>query len=616
MRDKLRTAWALGVRNILRVVCYRLSLRWGWSAAQRAPAVNPQPPFFTARSMAKAPAPPWEAWLDEALLFGRHPLDVQGGIPDWLANPFNGQRFPGSERPWWLIGDFDPTVGDIKQVWELSRWDWLLAFAQQSRAGDEAAQERINTWLSDWLQVNPPLIGPNWKCGQEASIRVIHLVLAAAITGDDRRPAGGLIDLIELHLRRIAPTIAYAIAQDNNHGTSEAVALFLGGNFLARSGRTVGRKWQRVGRRLLENRVRSLIGEQGSFSQYSVNYHRLMLDTLSVAEWWRRRQSLAPFSPVFRARAQAASWWLYAMTSPENGDAPNIGANDGALLLPVAGTEYRDHRPSVQLAMALFSGQRAYSKDAACNALLRWLEIDTPVRPAQQPKALLAEDGGFASLRCGDALAVMRFPRFRFRPGHADALHLDLFVGGVNVLRDAGTYSYNPAPGETPDFAGTASHNTVEFDRRDQMPRLTRFLFGRWLGNANVSAIDQRPESAHFAAEYADDYGARHRREIRLTAAAVQVTDVIAGFAQNAVLRWRLCPGDWAITQSTPRGIIIRNAGRPATELSVSLSVTAVRAEVVTGWESRHYLEKTPLPVLEIEVDTACEMHTRIQWSA
>ncbi len=614
MRDKLRTAWALGARNIMRVLLYRLSLRWGLNAAQRAPKQAPQSPFFVARRRGPAPAPVWNAWPENARLFGWFPFNAGEQPPDWAQNPFTGQSFPAPERPWWRIEDFDPAVGDIKQLWELSRWDWVLAFAQQARAGNEGAQNRINAWLSSWLAANPPITGPNWKCGQEAAIRVIRLVLASVITGDEQRPAAGLLDLIELHLRRISPTVAYAIAQDNNHGTSEAAALFVGGNFLQRAGRSTGRRWERAGRRLLENRVCRLVGAQGTFSQYSVNYHRLMLDTLSVAEWWRQRQALAPFSAKLLVRASAATHWLYAMTSEENGDAPNIGANDGALLLPLAEVDYRDHRPSIQLAMALFVGKRAYPKEASCNALLRWLEVDVPVRPAKPVESLLAADGGFACFRCGDALAVVRFPRFRFRPGHADALHLDLWAGGLNLLRDAGTYSYNSTEGDTPDLAATASHNTIEFDRRDQMPRLTRFLFGGWLADASVTPIEALPGGIHFSAEYTDRHGARHRREVSLTSTSARICDVVAGFDQSAVLRWRLRPGKWVITQTTSRGIIIRDTSAPDFELAVNLSVTPVRTELVSGWESRYYLEKSPVSVLEVEVDTACEMNTRVQW--
>lgn len=39
----------------------------------------------------------------------------------------------------------------------------------------------MNLWLNDWCENNPPYLRVNWKCGQEASIRVMHLIMAAYI---------------------------------------------------------------------------------------------------------------------------------------------------------------------------------------------------------------------------------------------------------------------------------------------------------------------------------------------------------------------------------------------------------------------------------------------------
>jgi hypothetical protein len=64
---------------------------------------------------------------------------------------------PSPERPWWQIPDFDPVVGDIKLIWELSRMDWVLALAQRARQAEPGALDRLNAWLNDWCMLNPPL---------------------------------------------------------------------------------------------------------------------------------------------------------------------------------------------------------------------------------------------------------------------------------------------------------------------------------------------------------------------------------------------------------------------------------------------------------------------------
>ena len=612
---KTRTAWALGGGNIALAVCYKLGLKLGLNPVRRLKVATPHGAFFSMSSVKGVVAiPVVSAWKCEALLFSHWPFALSDTPPNWLANPFNGQSVAEPERDWWQIPDFDPAVGDIKLIWELSRMDWVLPFAQRAQQGDPVALDRLNDWLADWCGHNPPYKGPNWKCGQEASIRVMNLAMAALILGQVRTASPGLRDLVQLHLQRIAPTVQYAMAQDNNHGTSEAAALFMGGSWLVAMEVPEGAGWARMGRRWLENRAARLIGSQGTFSQYSLNYHRVMLDTFCMAEVWRQHLELPAFSARWQSRALAATQWLRHMVNPVNGDGPNVGANDGARLLQLTDTPYRDYRPSVSLAMALFEGQRAYTQPGPWEHVLQWLGVAVPLAVAPSPQSYVADDGGFAVLRCAHAMVMLRYPRFRFRPSQADALHLDLWLGQDNLLRDAGTYSYNTEPQWFNYFGGTASHNTVQFDDRDQMPRLSRFLFGDWLKADGVQILPGSSQVTQFAAGYRAGSGVRHHRAVSLHEGRLQVVDQVQGFTTRAVLRWRLQPGDWRLEQST-QGLRLVSGCEGAVTFLVSASVMVFRCELVQGWESRHYLEKTSVPVLEVEVQQSCTLTTEVHWA-
>lgn len=611
---KVRTALALGLPNIVRATGYALGVRFGLNPVRRLQGELPSGRYFEAPRLPSPAALPVQAWTTVGLLFSRWPIVVSDAPPDWLANPFTGQRMPDPHRPWWQIPDFDPAVGDIKSMWELSRMDWVLAFAQRACAGDVASLERLNAWLADWFHSNPPYQGPNWKCGQEASIRVMHMACAAMMLGQVGSASRALRTAVELHLQRIAPTVQYAMAQDNNHGTSEAAALFVGGSWLQAMGVADGERYAVSGRRWLENRAARLIGKDGSFSQYSLNYHRVMLDTFSLAEAWRRHLGLAQFSERFTVRALAAAEWLRHMTNDANGDAPNVGANDGARLLQLAETPYRDHRPTVQLAMALFAGQRAYGEEGDWNNALHWLGIPVPLEPASRPADYTADDGGFALLRRGKAMALLRYPRFRFRPSQADALHVDLWLGQENILRDAGTYSYNTDMHWQQYFGGTASHNTIQFDGRDQMPRLTRFLLGDWLKTAWLTKRENDAGAVRFMAGYRARAGTSHKRHLALEDGRLCVSDEVAGQFGKAVLRWRLAPGAWHLFVEDG---MVRLVNQPAAlTLTLKASMPIARCEIVEGWESRHYLEKTAVPVLELEVSRAGTLITEVRWAS
>ncbi len=635
--SRVRTALALGLPNIARAASYRVGVKLGLNPVRRLKAAVPKGPFFQAMKLGAVPGPTVSGWQTSARLFSRWSFTVTAAPPDWLANPLTGQRVAAPERNWWQIPDFDPAVGDIKLIWELSRMDWVLAFAQRARDGDVDALARLNDWLADWCTHNPPYRGPNWKCGQEASIRVMHLAMAAMILGQAQQPMPGLRDLVHLHLQRIAPTMQYAVAQDNNHGTSEAAALFIGGSWLAALGMPDGARWQKIGRRWLEDRAARLIGADGSFSQYSLNYHRVLLDTFCMVEVWRRHMALPAFSARWQERALAATQWLHSMVSPLNGDGPNMGANDGARLLQLTDSAYRDYRPSVQLAMALFADQCAYAQDGPWNHALQWLSVPIPQALAQQPGNLIADDGGFAILRRGAAMAMLRYPRFRFRPSQADAMQQDLWLGGDNLLRDAGSYSYNTESQWLNYFGGTASHNTVQFDDRDQMPRLSRFLFGDWIKTSMVEALTEDAQATRFGAAYRDAKGASHQRGMALADTHLVVMDKMTGFASKGVLRWRLMPGDWHLCL-VPDDQVHRESRAPATmdvvtsiaaraqliqgenaaevhTITVQATMSITRCEIVQGWESLHYLEKTPVPVLEVEFQQPGTLTTEYRWA-
>lgn len=603
---RARVLRALGWRSVWRVARYRLALRTRVTPVLRLAAAVPQGDIFgPPRTSAPAPAP--AAWRSQGRLFGNVAIAVGDEPPRFATHPLTGDPWPGADRPWWQLGDF--AADDIKLVWELSRFPWLVPMAQQARAGEPGALARLNRWLAAWLRDDPPYLGPNWKCGQEASLRILTLAVAAHVLNQADTPSSALVDLLRLHLRRIAPTIGYALGQDNNHGTSEAAALFIGGSWLAQIGDRDGRRWARAGRRWLDERARTLVAPDGSFSQHSVVYHRLMLDTYALVEWWRQRLALDPLASETTARLRRAAEWLYQMTDPTTGDVPNLGANDGARLIVLSDAGYRDFRPSVVRALVLFGAVRAFPQDARSSDELAWLGLDRePVAIAPRPVSTRYDDGGYAVLRAGDARALLRYPRFAFRPSQADALHLDLWLGARNLIRDAGTLSYHGDPARTAYFVGTRAHSTIEFDDRDQMPRLSRFLFGDWLTTDRIEPLRREGDGWAFAAGYRDGYGARHHRRVALHPGHLVAEDAIDGFADHAVLRWRLAPGVWTRTAD---GI---------TDGSVAIRVTTqadpdAELRLIIGAESLFYGEEHPIPVLEVATTRPGVITTIMSWT-
>ena len=628
------TARRLGLGNVWTVGWYRVGVRTGYYR-RRLPKGSPYSgPFLGEPRLTGAPdgydfdaeqvVAAGEGLMTGNLRYFGSTEHSVGSPPSWFLDPYTGATADSSAH-WSDISDFGSGVGDIKAVWEASRFGWAPTMARAYRlTGRKEFTDALESWITDWVRRNPANTGPNWKCGQEASIRMLHTLLACGLLGRERNPEPALIRFVTEHCRRIEPTLGYALAQDNNHGLSEALALFVGGAWLkavadssadSPAGAEEHRRWEQEGRRRLEERVQALVQEDGSFSQHSVTYHRLLVDSLCMAEWWRTSLKRPDFSRIFVERARAAADWLYQMVEPRSGDAPNLGANDGVHVFLLDQSQYRDFRPSVQRAMVMFHGRAAYPA-GPWDESLTWLGLSRPLQSAAPRSSRVFPDGGYVTLapaQAGDmdsqarAWGLVRFPRFKHRPSHADAFHLDLWIGSTNLLRDGGSYSYAAGDPWQCFFPGTESHNTVQFDGRDQMPRLGRFLFAAWLEADRAAEIVSAAGEFSWEGGYTDGHGARHARSVALAASSCTVVDRLTGVFDKAVIRWRLAPGSWELLGMACVGELAN------IEIHSDPPITSLR--LTTAWESRYYLEKVPLPVLEAETQEGpCVIRTVIRF--
>jgi hypothetical protein len=159
-----------------------------------------------------------------------------------------------------------------------------------------------------------------------------------------------------------------------------------------------------------------------------------------------------------------------------DGTVPLVGDDDGGRLMRLDGCAIRDARPTLATGAALFgrSDMRSVAGPALEECL--WLLGETgaaslasrpPVTPSGGSRAF--PDGGFYVMRDGwDASSTWALidggPHGSLNCGHAhaDALSIELAVGGHTVLADSGTFSYTGH--ERTAFRATSAHNTVTVD--------------------------------------------------------------------------------------------------------------------------------------------------------
>jgi hypothetical protein len=609
----------LGIPEVLFVALYRLRMKRG-SLKKKFPVkkVTYQPDFFfEAQSSWQQYPQSWKNCLlaqankivEGQLLYYAFHWKKMGDPPDWFLNPFNGAHFPDSHSHWTELPDFNSEVGDIKNIWEASRFDWVSTLARAySVDGNSTYINKLNAWVADWANKNPLNIGPHWKCGQETSIRVFNLMNAAHILGQFEHPAQSLIQLISNHLHRVHANINFALAQRNNHATSEAAALYIGGAWLKKvdhENDEAYENYENKGRSLLQKLAYKLFYKDGSFAQHSVTYHRVVLDTFSIVKFWSNKLDVKAPGGRFHKKAGQAIDWLTALID-ESGDCPNLGSNDGAYILTNHSCDYRDFRPSIQVASALFKHELKFDT-GPWNENLFWFNIDPasyPLKPIQKTSQVF--DSGYVVMNDEDSWALLRFPYFKFRPGQNDIFHFDLWYKGKNLLIDSGTYSYNPSSNyNRPSLKSVLSHNTASFDDQEQMPSLSRFLLAKWIKPNEVGAIQTTENQTGYSwtGSYKDYRKNKHRRTVEWGNNNWVITDSFSGPAACVKVIFNVNVENYRIEQDQQKLVL------PWGELQIAGNV---EFSIVDHKISRYYQQLEKARRLIIQIPNNSQIHTFI----
>jgi Heparinase II/III-like protein/Heparinase II/III N-terminus len=560
--------------------------------------------------------------------FGRLSLDC-GSPPRWFQNPVTGQCV-SPNRSWTQMRFADDEYGDLKFILESSRFLFIYPLARAyAISGDERFAEAFWRAIENWAASSPPMSGPLWICGQESSLRILawSFALYAFLDSPATTPQRAvlLLSMIAAHAWRTTQTVGYARSQRSNHLFSEAVGLWTAGTLYPELKDAAS--WQNQGSQLLREAVLDQITPQGAYLQDSFNYQRMILHQLL---WTLRLAKISKLEldSEIRERTASAFDFISELVDCESGRAPNHGSNDGSNILPLAACDYRDFRPLLSLGSCVLNRSpilhpgpwdeaRLWFCDPSAKTSER--ESATPetmheAMPATPPAA------GYYRIGTENCWAMVKAAHHTRRPFQADQLHVDLWWHGLNLARDAGTYLYNGEPPWNNGLAGTAVHNTVTVDRRDQMRRAGRFLWLDWAPAAggsfatSVPSVNAKsPDS--FEGEH-DGYrrlGVKHRRMVHCVTedAWVIVDDLVGANEYELRLHWLLpdLPFDvistspfcvelsaakerfrWNIFSSSPGSAAIIRAGK---NLEMGIGGRD-EDEKLLGWESPTYGELCP----------------------
>jgi len=469
-----------------------------------------------------------------------------GYPPDWFLNPLT-QKSMNNQLHWSQIGDFSSGAGDIKFVWELSRFGFVYDLVRYYiLSGDETAVELFWELVNSWIEKNPPERGPHWKCGQEIAIRsiswlfgLIYFIQSKKTTDENLKRILGVLSFQAQHIEKNFWYAHWCVR--NNHTITEAAGLFSIGILLPNLHNS--HRWVDKGWKYLESEAIRQIYPDGSYLQHSHNYHRLILQIYTWC-WSIGKRNGLYFSPTVQDRLRQSVEFLYQLQDEKSGKLPNYGANDGTLFQNLSNCDYSDYHPQIQTAAEIFIKKRLYPHGIWDESPLWFNHLDEPLSAPLEVRihrCIEFSKGGYYVFhnKLTNSFIVIRCHTYKDRPVQADMLHMDLWVDGLNILCDSGTYSYNTDFYQNCYFVSTKAHNTVEIDRKDQMERLSQFLWTQWT-KASLKHFSCVGNEIEFEGECFDQSKNIHRRIISFNYGIWIVVDEVTGNFQTAVIHWNL----------------------------------------------------------------------------
>ncbi|MEQ1946247.1 MAG: alginate lyase family protein [Bryobacteraceae bacterium] len=355
-------------------------------------------------------------------------------------------------------------VGDHKVVWELNRHQHLVVLAQAyCLSARPVFLDELWLQLKSWLQQNPFCQGMNWTSALEVAFRAISWLWIEHLVG--RHMPAALrepwLRMLFQHGRYLEYNLSVYFSP-NTHLQGEALALHALGVFFHGDS---AERWRSLGAATMAQCMDSHVRSDGSHREQSSYYHAYSTDMFLF------HALLEPAPEAYRNKLRKMAEYLWALSSP--GDLPLLGDDDGGRLFHPFGLR-RTFARGTLAACAAFLGNTPWHGDEADlpEVAAWWLGPNrVPENGAAHPSSSLFVDAGvavFSENRVHAVVDTRAFGAGSAGHSHAHALHFTLRFGDIDVLADAGTFTYVADPALRNRFRGTAMHNTVRIDGLDQ----------------------------------------------------------------------------------------------------------------------------------------------------
>ncbi len=556
-------------------------------------------PAIVAQAIAGTPWATDLAALADRICSGHVPLlgicIETGPEPAWRRDYLSGKETPPVffRRIPYLDAE---KAGDHKNIWELSRHQHLVLVAQAFALTRDPRYSRfVIGQIRHWWRENPFQCGINWASSLEVAFRALSWIWIFHLMGREMDAPFRKEFLTQLY--RHGLHLEYNLSlyfSPNTHLLGEAVALHAIGRLFPRFARSA--RWSDTARTILRKELGRQVHADGGYFEQSTYYHVYALDMFLF------HHTLDPLPETERLGAMAG--FLAAVTAPD-GTLPFLGDDDGGRLFHPFGPRNGFARATLATASVLLGREYfPYSGRDLLEQAIWWLgpgvkaakvRAAKPVPIAQASRYF--PQSGLVSMRADDIRVL--FDAGPFGPwsgghSHSDTLSLIANAGEAEILIDPGTYTYLGDPAWRDRFRGSAAHNTIRVNGRDQADLAGPF---RWLNKPQVKVLswETGPELDRVEAEcsYA---GIRHRRLVSFAKPErlLTITDTVEGGSAECLIEQFWHPGGTAVEIGHGQWCL---SGRAV--LTVDRDAAY---EILEDWRSDAPASKRPAPAIRVWV--------------
>lgn len=428
-------------------------------------------------------------------------------------------------------------IGDIRTSWELSRHFQFSALAKSFYAtGNRKYLVELEYLFDSWNCHNLFLHGVQWASAMEVAIRINSWVYMYAFLTKSAEKFGGvkqgLLDEIQHGILVMTEYVVKHRARyssANNHLIIEMYAVALTGIVCDH------KPWEQMALRILTEELPKQNSSDGVNKEMSLHYQGFVMEAYGLLALLLKK-NCRNIPDIWMAYLHSMSRFV-ADSCGDFGEVVVFGDNDEGKLLDLRG-RIADHYRYVLGLMSCLLDMR-YVEMRELHENLLWVVPEqilqeSLAKPAYRSgRVCCYREGGYTFLRSADRRiligidhAALGFGNIAAH-GHADGLSFQMFVEGVPVFVDAGTFNYHVTPEDRDYFRSTAAHNTVSIDGMNQSQIQGPFLWGK-KADTKLCALRDKQEELFLEME-CSYFGKQHKRILRFDNIKLTIEDSIDG---------------------------------------------------------------------------------------